>query len=89
MLMSAANEEGEAERTWVFTFRLPKGIPNYPRFVARLLKHLKRVWGVRCVALQESSEMLRLRKIIEDLAERCARQAELLSRRAERKVVNR
>jgi hypothetical protein len=31
---------------WVLTVQLPSGVPNPARFVARLLKHLLRAWGI-------------------------------------------
>jgi hypothetical protein len=39
------------DRTWLLRIELPAGLPNPPRFVARLLKHLWRCWRVRCVAV--------------------------------------
>ena len=35
-------------------FESRRGIGNTGRFVARLLKHLLRAWGIRCVALRET-----------------------------------
>jgi hypothetical protein len=69
---------------WVFRVELPAGVEHGGRFMARLLKHLGRRWGVRCIALAESAELLRLRQIIDGLADRVAAQAELLARRAEK-----
>jgi hypothetical protein len=40
----------ERER-WIFTLELPSGIDHGGRFVARILKHLLRAWGVRAVAI--------------------------------------
>jgi hypothetical protein len=73
-----------SRQRWTFTFELPPDVRHGGRFVARILKHLKRVWGVRCVALDESAEVKRLQGIIDGLADRVAAQAELLARRAER-----
>jgi hypothetical protein len=39
---------------WIFTIELPAGVANPGRFVARLLKHLLRCWGVRCTAVLEA-----------------------------------
>jgi hypothetical protein len=41
---------------WVFTVELPANVGNSCRFVARLLKHLLRVWGVRATAIVEAPE---------------------------------
>jgi hypothetical protein len=68
---------------WVFTVELAAGIRHGGRFVARILKHLLRAWGVRCVALDESTEVKRLRQMVEGLSDRVVAQAELLARRAE------
>lgn len=69
---------------WLLTIEPPAGMANTGRFMARLLKHLRRAWGVRCTALDHGAEVRRLRAIANSLADRCARQAELLARRAER-----
>lgn len=61
---------------------LPTDVRNTGRFVARLLKHLLRTWGVKCVALEESAEIRQLQKIVESLADRVAAQSELLAKRA-------
>jgi hypothetical protein len=76
--MAAAGE------LWVLRIRLPAGLPNPGRFVARLLKYLLRTWGVRCVALGESNEVRRLQSIIDGMARRISEQSELLSRAAEK-----
>jgi hypothetical protein len=47
---------------WCFTVELPCGLPNPGRFVARSLKHLLRIWNVRCVALDVDSEVRRLQR---------------------------
>jgi hypothetical protein len=75
-----------ARERWTFTVELPAGVRHGGRFVAGLLKHLRRAWGVRCIALDESAELKRLRQMAEGLADRVAAQAELLARRAEREV---
>jgi hypothetical protein len=69
---------------WLLTLELPPGLPNAARFVARVLKHLLRTWGVRCTAAGESAELRRLQGIVAGLADRVAAQAEVLARRAER-----
>ena len=74
-----------ARERWCLTVELPAGIANGGRFMARLLKRLLRRWGVKCTALQEANEVIRLRQLVDSLAERCARQSELLSRAAERR----
>ena len=43
--------------TWTFRMQLPADVPNAGRFVARLLKHLLRVWRVRCVATIDVQQM--------------------------------
>jgi hypothetical protein len=40
--------------------------------------------GVKCVGYEEAAEVRRLQAIVNELAARCAGQAELLSRRAEK-----
>jgi hypothetical protein len=40
-----------SRETWTFTMQLPAGIGHGGRFVARILKHLLRTWGVKCVAV--------------------------------------
>lgn len=75
----------ERER-WIFTMQLPAGLANPGRFVARVLKHLLRTWGIRCSALEESAEVRRLRKLVESLAARVAAQSELLTRVTEEKT---
>jgi hypothetical protein len=77
--------EGEP---WIFTVRLPAGLPNPGRFVAVILKHLLRRWGVRCTAIGRDAEVSRLQGIIEGLTRRVAAQAELLGRRADAKGVD-
>ncbi len=72
-----------AGERWVLTLELPPGLPNPGRSMARLLKHLRRTWGIRCRAVGESAELRRLQGIIEGMAERIAAQSELLSHRAE------
>jgi hypothetical protein len=39
---------------WTFTFELPAGIEHSGRFVARLIKHLLRAWGVKATAIIEN-----------------------------------
>jgi hypothetical protein len=36
---------------WVFRVELPADVAHGGRFMAKLLKHLLRCWGVRCVAV--------------------------------------
>jgi hypothetical protein len=43
-----------ARERWIFTFELPAGTTHGGRFMARLLKHLLRVWGVRATAIVEA-----------------------------------
>jgi hypothetical protein len=38
---------------WLLQSQLPTGLWNSGRFVAHLLKHLLRTWGVRCVAIRD------------------------------------
>jgi hypothetical protein len=45
-----------AGETWLFRVELPPGVRHGDRFVARILKHLLRAWGVRCVAVLEAPE---------------------------------
>jgi hypothetical protein len=41
----------EPRERWTFVFELPPDVGKHSgRFVARLLKHLLRVWRVKCVA---------------------------------------
>jgi hypothetical protein len=40
-----------AREVWLFRVELPAGILNPGRFVARVLKHLLRAWGIRCTAV--------------------------------------
>jgi hypothetical protein len=59
MAATAANERDDAvaraaRERWTFTFELPANVTNGGRFVARILKHLLRVWGVKCVALRDA-----------------------------------
>jgi hypothetical protein len=68
---------------WILTVDLPATISNGGRFVARLLKHLGRVWGVKCVAVDRDTEVRRLQRIIDGLTERVAAQSELRTRQAE------
>jgi hypothetical protein len=72
-----------ADERWVLTLEVPAGTDNAGRFVARLVKHLKRAWGIHCRAVGESAEVRRLQAIISGLTDRVAAQAELLARRAE------
>ena len=74
-----------AGETWILTVRVPRDVQNAGRFVARLLKHLLRTWRVKCTALKESDEVIRLRQLVNSLADRCARQSELLSHAAEKR----
>ncbi len=46
--------ERPARERWTFTMELPAGVANGGRFVARVLKHLLRAWGVKCVALRDA-----------------------------------
>lgn len=69
-----------AGERWVFTMHLPANLPNVGRFVARLLKHLLRAWGVKCVAVAEPDEVKHLRQLVNSLTDRCAR----LTARAEK-----
>jgi hypothetical protein len=48
------------ERTWYLEVRLPAGLPNVGRFMARVLKYLLRTWGVRCIALRDGLPESRL-----------------------------
>jgi hypothetical protein len=42
-----------SREVWTIRIELPPGTDNPGRFVARLLKHLLRTWGCRCVALAD------------------------------------
>jgi hypothetical protein len=42
-----------ARERWTFTVELPDGLPHPGRFVARLLKHLLRTWGVQVLAVRD------------------------------------
>lgn len=44
-----------ARETWTFRVELPADVANGGRFVARLLKHLLRAWGVRCTAVLDEA----------------------------------
>jgi hypothetical protein len=52
---------------WILTIRLPHDAGTPDVFMRRLLKHLLRSWGCRCVAIQESEELARLRAEVEQL----------------------
>ena len=65
--------------------QLPATVVNRGRFMARLLKHLRRTWSVRCVALDVDAEVRRLQRIIDGLAARVAAQSELLSAKADKR----
>jgi hypothetical protein len=39
---------------WTFTGEPATGSANGGRFVARVLKHLLRAWGVECVAIRDA-----------------------------------
>jgi hypothetical protein len=69
---------------WVFTVRLPPDVRNPGRFVAAILKHLLRKWGVRCIAVGRDAELRRLQALVESMAARIAAQSELLGQPAER-----
>jgi hypothetical protein len=43
-----------AGETWVFRVEVPPGVRHGGRFVARILKHLLRTWGVKCTAVLEA-----------------------------------
>ncbi|HTU18790.1 MAG TPA: hypothetical protein VMG10_12080 [Gemmataceae bacterium] len=43
--------------TWLFRVQLLPGLPNPGRFMGRLLKHLLRAWGVKCVATLDPSSV--------------------------------
>jgi hypothetical protein len=43
-----------SRESWTFRVEVPADVSNPGRFVARLLKHLKRVWRVKCSALVEA-----------------------------------
>jgi hypothetical protein len=73
-----------ARETWVFRIEVSAGVGHPGRFMAALLKHLGRRWRVKCVGYEEAAEVRRLQAIVNELAARCAGQAELLSRRAEK-----
>ena len=51
--MPLSKRRREALLIWTITVRLPRDVANPGRFVARMLKHLLRVWGVRCVAIRD------------------------------------
>jgi hypothetical protein len=40
--------------TWLLKVQLPANVQNSGRYMARLLKHLLRAWGVKCVALLDT-----------------------------------
>jgi hypothetical protein len=71
-----------AGERWILTVDLPAEVQNAGRFVARILKHLLRAWRVKSTALTEPDEVTRLRRLVNSLSDRCARQAELLARHA-------
>jgi hypothetical protein len=39
---------------WLLRVELPTDVPNPGRFMARVLKHLLRAWGVRATAILEA-----------------------------------
>lgn len=79
--MTTANLPPAGE-LWVFTFRaLPDDVAPEIR-VRRLLKYAGRSLRLKCTRVSGEDEIARLQGIIESLADRCARQAELLARRA-------
>jgi hypothetical protein len=43
-----------ARQAWLFRVELPAGIFNPGRYMAALLKHLLRRWGVRATAVLEA-----------------------------------
>ncbi len=43
---------------WLFRVELPPDVTHGGRFMARLLKHLLRAWGVKCVAVLNESAKL-------------------------------
>lgn len=45
-----------SRETWLIRVHLPAGVVNGGRFMARLLKHLLRAWGVKCVALLDAAQ---------------------------------
>ena len=65
----------EPRERWILTVDLPAGIANPGRFMAMVLKHLLRCWGVRVKAIGVEAEVKRLQGIVASLADRCARQA--------------
>jgi hypothetical protein len=68
---------------WIITVELPAGKSG--RFMARVLKHLGRVWGVRCRALAVDNEVRRLQTLLEEMAQRLAAQSDLLAQAAQKK----
>ena len=75
--------DGDAAELWSFTIRvLPRDTCGAVR-IRRLLKYALRGLGSQCVRLAEPDKMQLLRQLVNSLAARCARQAELLAARAE------
>jgi hypothetical protein len=50
--MPLTTRQREALRVWSITVQLPRDLPNPPRYFARVLKHLLRRWGVKCLRLE-------------------------------------
>ena len=49
-------EEMVKRETWFLKVELPRDVANGGRYMARLLKHLLRTWGVKCVALLDTPQ---------------------------------
>jgi hypothetical protein len=51
-LQPNSHRRGETPRErWIFTFELPSDVTHPGRFVARVLKHLLRAWGIRATVI--------------------------------------
>lgn len=77
---------------WVLILDVRDEVAPVAVQMRRLIKHIGRRWGIRCRGFSEdkrlfelSEENKLLRQMIDGMAERIARQAELLARAAERK----